>query len=73
MDGWIDGNGIETGSGRVLWYSSVPGLEDLIFTEPIVRHRLILLTPLSLSLSLITSITMMLDWLIGSISSHLTD
>ena len=69
------GNGIETGSGRVLWYSSVPGLEDLIFTEPIVRHRLILLTPLSLSLSLslITSITMMLDWLIGSISSHLTD
>ena len=65
------GNGIETGSGRVLWYSSVPGLEDLIFTEPIVRHRLILLTPLSLSH--ITSITMMLDWLIGSISSHLTD
>ena len=52
IDGWMDGwmgNGIETGSGRVLWYSSVPGLEDLIFTEPIVRHRLILLTPLSLS------------------------
>ena len=51
MDGLME-NGIETGSGRVLWYSSVPGLEDLIFTEPIVRHRLILLTPLSLSLSL---------------------
>ena len=50
MDGLME-NGIETGSGRVLWYSSVPGLEDLIFTEPIVRHRLILLTPLSLSLS----------------------
>ena len=48
MDGLME-NGIETGSGRVLWYSSVPGLKDLIFTEPIVRHRLILLTPLSLS------------------------